>query len=208
MVEGANTGPIGGIVMRASPWTLFVLSLLLSAGAASAQQSSTQQTDSLAAAARRAREEKKDQAKPVRVWDNDNIPRKPDEITVLNGPESQATPANSSANATADGKSGAPAAKDSSASKKAGLEADLAAAKEALQTLQNDLDILKRKFVLDQQSYYGKPNYSTDKDGAAALSDEQSQIDAKQLEMGAAQQKITDLQAQLNALSEPKPPQQ
>ena len=200
-------GSIGGILMRFSPFTILVVSLLLSAGAASAQQSSTQQTDSLAAAARRAREEKKDQAKPVRVWDNDNIPRKPDEITVLNGPESEAAPADSSAAATADGKSAAPAAKDSSAGKKASLEADLAAAKEALQTLQNDLDILKRKFALDQQSYYGKPNYSTDKEGASALSDEQSQIDAKQLEMGAAQQKITDLQAQLNALAESKPPQ-
>lgn len=186
--------------MRRSLLTMAILFTL--AGTGAAQQSASQE-DSLAAAARRAREQKKDQPKPPRVWDNDNIPKKADEITVLNGPQTDAAQADSAA-ASGDNKQAAPAAKDSSADKKAKLEADLAAAKDDLQTLQNDLDILKRKFALDQQTYYGKPNYSTDKDGAAALSDEQSQIDAKQLDMGAAQQKIADLQAQLNALAEQK----
>jgi hypothetical protein len=180
-----------------------ILSVAL-AGTAAARQSASQE-DSLAAAARRAREQKKDQPKPVRVWDNDNIPKKADEITVLNSHQTAAATADSAA-ASDGNKQVPPAVQDSSAEKKAKLEADLAAAKEDLQTLQNDLDILKRKFVLDQQTYYSKPNYTTDKDGAAALSDEQSQIDAKQLDMGAAQQKITDLQAQLNVLAEQKQP--
>ena len=76
-----------------------------------------------------------------------------------------------------------PAKGPSAADKKAAIEADLAAAKENLQTLQNDLDILQRKFALDQQTYYSKPDYSSDKAGAAALNDEQDQIDAKQQEM-------------------------
>ena len=190
--------------MRRSALTIVILSLAL-AGSAAAQQSVSQE-DSLAAAARHAREQKKDQPKPVRVWDNDNIPKNADDITILNGPQSDAAQSDSSASASGDNKQAASTAKDPSADKKAKLEADLAAAKEDLQTLQNDLDILKRKFALDQQTYYGRPNYSTDKDGAAALSDEQSQIDAKQLEMGAAQQKIADLQSQLNALAEQKQP--
>ena len=189
--------------MRSSALTVAILSLALACIAA-AQQSSSQ--DSLPAAARRAREQKKDQQKPARVWDNDNIPKKADEITILNGPQTDAAQ-NDSAAAPGDNKQAASAAKDTSADKRAKLEADLAAAKDNLQTLQNDLDILKRKFALDQQTYYGKPNYSTDKDGASALSDEQSQIDAKQLDMGAAQQKIADLQAQVNALAESKKPQ-
>jgi hypothetical protein len=180
-----------------------ILSLALAGGAA-AQQSSSQ--ESLASASRRAREQKKDQQKPARVWDNDNIPKKADEITVLNGPQIDAAQTDS-ASVPGDSKQAASAGKDSSGDKKAKLESDLAAAKEDLQTLQNDLDILKRKFALDQQTYYGKPNYSTDKDGAAALSNEQSQIDAKQLDMGAAQQKIADLQAQLNSLPDSKKPQ-
>lgn len=194
--------------MRFSALAIITLVLTMPAAIA-AQQSSSQ--DSLAAASRRAREEKReqksDQPKPVRVWDNDNIPRNPDDITVLNAPKSSESGQQDATNAAADNNKQAAPAKDSSPDKKAHLEADLAAAKDALQTLQNDLDIMKRKLALDQQSYYSKPNYSTDKDGAAAISDEQSQIDAKQLDMGAAQQKIFDLQAQLNALAEQKPPQ-
>ena len=181
-----------------------LLTLLLAGLSSAAQQSSSQ--DSLAAASQRARQERKQQVKTVKVWDNDNIPKRPDEITVLNEPASEAS---ASADAAAPSKDGKPAtpAKDAAADKKTALTSDLAAAKESLQTLQNDFDILKRKFVLDQQTYYGRPNYSTDKDGIAALNDQQGQIDAKQLEMGAAQQKIADLQAQLNALTEAKSPQ-
>jgi hypothetical protein len=189
--------------MRLSAYITFT-SILAFAGVAAGQQS---QSDSLVAAARRAREEKTQQPKATRVWDNDNIPKRPDEITVLsdNTPQTPAVPGSSAPAASA---KEAESTKDSSAGKKATLETDLASSKENLQTLQNDLDILKRKFALDQQSYYGKPNYATDKDDATSLSGEQDQIDAKQLEMGAAQQKIADLQSQLNALASSKPSDQ
>lgn len=183
--------------MRLPVYTALIV-WLTAAGVAAGQQT---QSDSIVSAAQRAREEKKQQPRAARVWDNDNIPKRPDEITVLN--DNTLTDASTSSQATA----GKPAdsAKDSSSSKQAGLESDLAMAKEALQTLQNDLDIMKRKFALDQQSYYGKPNYATDKDDFAALSQEQDQIDAKQMEMEASQQKIAGLQAQLNALATEKP---
>ena len=48
-----------------------------------------QQSDSLAAAARRARDQKKDQSKPAKVWDNDNIPTKPGNSISVVGPDSR-----------------------------------------------------------------------------------------------------------------------
>jgi hypothetical protein len=91
---------------------------------------------------------------------------------------------------------------------KSALQADLAAAKDQLQSLTTDLDILKRKFTLDQQVYYGKPDYAADKADAASLHDEQDQIDAKQQEIADAQKKISDLQSSIesaaNSADKPK----
>lgn len=199
--------------MRLSVCGAVILLLAFTAGAFA--QEATQpsaQDDPLAAAARQAREQKKQQSKPVRVWDNDNIPKSPASLSVAaqsaTGTQTQnATTDTQTAAATDDNKTAAAPDKSapSPADKKKDLESQLAAAKEALQTLQNDLDIMQRKLALDQQMYYGKPDYLSDKAGLADLNDEQSQIDAKQVEMGAAQQKISDLQAQLNALAEAKP---
>jgi hypothetical protein len=194
--------------MRSSTWGIVVVLLALS-GIASAQQQPTQQDDPVAVAARHAREQKKQQPK-AKVWDNDNIPKNAGSLSVVGQPASDTggARADSSANAAAsDNQTAGSAAKDSAApkaEKRAAIESNLAAAKEALQNLQNDLDILQRKFALDQQTYYSKPGYSSDKSGASALNDEQDQIDAKQLEMGDAQRKIADLQAQLNSFTDTK----
>jgi hypothetical protein len=181
----------------------FVILLLAPARVAVAQQQSTQQEDPVAAAARRAREQKQQQAKPLKVWDNDNIPKRPGALNVIGQavPENEPATADSSAsteNKPADSGTGKKVVL-TAAEQKSVIETDLAAAKEQLQTLQNDLDILQRKYTLDQQMYYSKPDYASDKAGAASLQDEQDQIDAKQQEMIAAQQKIADLQAKLNA---------
>ena len=186
--------------MKRTIWGLFVLSLI-PVTAALAQPASAQQEDPLAAAARQAREEKKQQAKPGKVWDNDNIPKNAGALSVVGqSAQENAAPGDTSAN------SGNKAAADGSgklaltpAEQKAVVEQDLNAAKEELQNLQSDFDILQRKHTLDQQMYLSKPDYSSDKAGAAALQDEQDQIDAKQQEMIAAQQKVADLQAKLNA---------
>jgi hypothetical protein len=176
--------------------------LLTPAGAALAQAQSAQaqQEDPVAAAARRAREQKKQQTKPSRVWDNDNIPKSPGSLSVVGvAPSDTAVQGNSAGAHPSAGPS--PSAGQTTATpaeKKTALEADLAAAKENLQNLQSDLDILQRKLTLDQQMYYGKPGYSSDKAGAAALGEEQDQVDAKQQEIGDAQKKITDLQEKLN----------
>ncbi|MGH9701234.1 MAG: hypothetical protein ACRD5R_13830 [Candidatus Acidiferrales bacterium] len=158
----------------------------------------TSQESPLAAAARRAREEKKEQpqTKTPRVWDNDNIPSIPSNLNVVGSSDSagaSAAQASDQGNAPAE-----PVDKDA-------VGKDLAAAKDHLQTLQTDLDLLQRTFTLDQQSYYGKPDYASDADGAAKLKGEQTSIDAKQQEIEDAQKKIGDLQAQFNTASAPKP---
>jgi hypothetical protein len=193
--------------MKFAAWGLIIL---LASPAAVAAAKQTQQAaepsahpqDALAAAARRAREQKKKESNPPKVWDNDNIPKNPGALSVVGQPAPAAapagaeTPTDQSASATAQ-----PASAASPAQQKSALQTQLAAAKDNLQSLQNDADILQRKLALDQQTYYSNPNFSSDKAGAAALQDEQDQIDAKQQQMGDVQKQIVDLQAKLDALS-------
>ena len=47
------------------------------------QQYHEEDPSNVADAARRAREQKKEQPKPARVWDNDTIPKKPGEVSVI-----------------------------------------------------------------------------------------------------------------------------
>ena len=181
--------------MFVAKWAPLIL-LLSMPGPVAARQSqaqnpsaSDQQQDSLAAAARRAREAKKDHAKPAKVWDNDSVAATPDTISIVGPPVVPA--GNPAASKSPTGNPPAPS--------KSAIEADLNAAKANLRDLQVDLDILQRKYALDQQTYYGKPEYSSDTAGADALADEKKQIDSKQQEVTDAEKKVADLQAQLDA---------
>ncbi len=177
------------------------LILLLSLpGPAAARQSQAQtpsasdhQQNSIAAAARRAREAKKDQAKPAKVWDNESLASASGAVSVVGQPAT--SDGNSAPAADADSNAGAPPASESSTS----IEADLNTAKANLQNLKVDLDLLQRKYSLDQQTYYGKPEYSSDTTGAAALASEKNQIASKQQEIADGEKKVADLQAQLDA---------
>jgi len=182
-----------------------LLMLALPVGVASAQQQQQppqQQADSIAEAARRSREQKKEQPKPARVWDNDTMPTKPGGINVV-GPSSPSSDASGNPPAanlqTAGGAAEKSAAKgaDKSAKDFKALQASLAAAKDQLQAVKTELDILQRKYTLDSQMYYGKPNYAADPGGAATLANEKSQIEAKQQEVDAAQKKVDQLEAEL-----------
>ncbi len=79
------------------------------------------------------------------------------------------------------------------------LQADTESAKREVESLKADLDILQRKYSLDQQSYYGNPDHASYKAGQAALDDEKGQIDAKQQEVADAQKRMDDMQAKLAA---------
>jgi len=183
--------------MRIACSGLLVL-LTLPVGVVSAQQQPQQQTDSIADAARRSREQKKEQAKPAKVWDNDTMPRKPGGVNVVGQSAPSSTPP--AANAQAAGgapEAGAAKSSEKSAKDVKALQASIAAAKEQLQSVKTELDILQRKYNLDSQMYYGKPNYAADANGAAKLADEKSQIDAKQQEVDAAQKKVSQLEEEL-----------
>ncbi len=156
---------------------------------------SGQQQDALAAAARRAREEKKDQPKAGKVWDNDNIPSSPGSVSVVGDANQSAQGQEKAANSTESKQQAQPVSAKDKAAKSAELDAD----QQQLKSLKTDLDIAQRKLVLDQQMYYGKPDYSSDKAGAAALKDEQDQIAAKQQEIDDLQKKIDELQSELTS---------
>jgi hypothetical protein len=188
--------------MRISRWVLITLLIApLDAMSAGARQSQTappsdpqlQQQDSLAAAARQARVQKKDQPKSKKVWDNDNIPELGPSSVVGNEARSAAEEPGNSTDKQAQPASGA---QPNDLTKKVqDHSAAIDAAKANLESLKADLDILQRKYSLDQQDYYGRTDYSSDKAGAAALQDEQNDIDAKQQEVEEAQKKLDDLQA-------------
>jgi hypothetical protein len=167
---------------------------------AQSQASDQKQDDSLGAAARRAREQKKEAPKTAKVWDNENIPSKPDGISVIGESGSGSGNAEQDATAAATAGNAPSAAKDSAADArdKAALTAELADAKEHLASLTTDLDILTRKYGLDQQMFYSKPDYASDKDGAAKLKAEEDDMAAKKEEIEAAQKKIDELTAKLN----------
>ncbi|MFZ3217170.1 MAG: hypothetical protein WA192_14025 [Candidatus Acidiferrales bacterium] len=201
--------------MKIAHWGLGILLALPTGFAAGQSQAPAQSAptpapataDSLAAAAKQARDAKKDQAKPARVWDNDSVPKADAAISVVGqGPaqadrDNPAAATDDNANATAPAGDGSNAATDGSAPAapgpgRAALDGDIANAKEKLSTIKVDLDLLQRTYTLDAQMYYGKPDYSTDTDGAAKLKDEQDQIAAKQQEMDDQQKKIDDLEAE------------
>jgi len=198
--------------MKIAHWGLGIL-LVLPLGIAAGQQQST--ADPVAEAARRAREQKKDQAKPAHVWDNENIP-KTNGVSVVGensaaGADVPAVDAGNNANAATapaaapNGEPTAPAPGQGAAPEKTGaIASDLVAANEHLKSLQTDLDIAQRKYVLDQQTYLSNPQHENDNAGATALKDAEDQIAAKQQEVADAQKKVDELQAKLTA-SAPAP---
>jgi hypothetical protein len=188
--------------MKTAKWGLVIL-LMSPLGTAFAQAQeqqipppADQQQDSLAAASRRARAEQKEEPKPTKVWDNDSIPTTTGNISVIGQ-----TAAPSDNSPAADNRPANPAA---SAEKKSAIEGELTAAKQQLESLKTDLDIMQRKYTLDDSMYRGKPDYTSDTAGAAAMKDEKDQVDAKLQEVVDAQKKIDDLQAQLDAAATEK----
>jgi hypothetical protein len=185
--------------MKLAMWGLAILlvsPLTIVAAASAHPQDATQsdqQQDPLAAAARRAREQKKDEPKAAKVWDNDNIPTAPNAVSVVGSPAADnSTQPVPDAQGQAANSNEQPKPED-----KAAAAADLNADKQQLQTLKTDLDILQRKFVLDQATYYGKPDYQSDREGASMLTGEQSQIDSKQKAIDDLQKNINDLQSKV-----------
>ena len=191
-------------ITRWNPALLMFLSIAIPAGIPMglAVAQSHPQDDALADAARRAQADKKSQPGAKKVWTTEDIPRTPGDINIV-GTVTPAPAADKDASAP-----GAPAGTPAKAAKPAGsgrsratIQAEIDSAKLDLNTATTDLDILTRKRTLDSQTYYSKPDYASDKTGAAQLQDEQDEIDAKKQQVDDAQKKVNDLQDELTALS-------
>ena len=182
--------------MRIGPCAWVVAFALLTGTAARAQQTQpnaapTQpgQEDSLAAAARRTREQKKTQTKTAaKVYSNEDLPSTGTINVVGSGvAPNSSQPGQPSSQAVAS----AETVRVSSAA--------LSAAREKLASAQKDLDILQRKYNLDQQMFISNPNHDHDYTGSEALKSEQQQMNQAQDAVLAAQKEVDDLQAKVIA---------
>jgi hypothetical protein len=151
------------------------------------------QEDSLAAAARRAREQKKEATKPAKVFDNDNIPTK--------GGVSSVGSSSESGESTAEGAENAPpaagAGKPSSSSEKQWREkfADL---RHNLDRDQQELDVMQRELAQLNIQFYSDPVKGMQQDLTRSdINDKTAQIDAKQKQIQADQQAISDAEDEL-----------
>ncbi len=188
--------------MKITRWGVGMLVLLaVGVGPVRAQQAAPPASDANAATAEASKKSGDDKPKRARVWDNDNIPKAGDEISVV-GQTSSATQDSSAA--TGAGASAISSNPDDKkidrieAEPKADREARLEAAKAKVDNLKKDLDLLQRKLDLDSQMYFSKPDYASDKDGAQKIKDEHDGVQAKQDEVDAAQKELDELQAALS----------
>jgi hypothetical protein len=203
-----------GILLAVPTGAIFAQAATPPSPAAQAEAPVAQSSsDALGAAAKLARDDKKDQAKPARVWDNDNIPKAGHEISVI-GQKSDAAndgSADAAAGAAVPNTNGAVVAgatgtPDNAAKNGEHVHAQIDSAKEKLASLRTDLDLMQRTLVLDSQMYYGKPDYSNDTEGARKLQDEQAQIAEKQQTIEEVEKQIAELESQLKDSPESENP--
>jgi hypothetical protein len=77
---------------------------------------------------------------------------------------------------------------------KAGDDPEIARAKELVVEASAQLDLLKRSFALDQDTYFSRPSYTDDHQGKSKLDAEQSQIDDKQQEIDRLKAHVAELE--------------
>jgi hypothetical protein len=160
-------------------------------GASGGQGSSTATApappqDSLADAARRAREAKKEQPKPAKVFDNDNLPG--GTVSTVGKTDEAKKDGDASTDATTDGKKSAADAEKDWKEKFAGLRAKLARDKDDLEVMQRELG------VLNLQNYSDPVKTMQQGVTRSDINNKVSAIDAKQKAIEADEQAISDAQ--------------
>ncbi len=164
------------------------------------QDPQTQQNQSVADAARQAREAKKNAAKPTKVISDDDIDTrsvKPGAqgLDVGSQPKSDSEPPSAAAVAADETADAAKAAAESNPPVTAGEDREIARAKEQVVEANTELDLLKRSFALDQDTYYSKPGYTDDHEGKSKLDAEQQQLNDKQQAVDALKAHLAELEA-------------
>jgi hypothetical protein len=183
--------------------------LLCCAWAAFAQDTQAPQDQSVADAARQARAAKKNaSAKSKKVISDDDLDTKSmkpgaEGLNVGSPPKSDSVPPPPSAVAAVEASDAAKAAAENNPPVKPGESPVIARAKEEVAEIKRELDLLQRGFALDQDSYYSKPDYTSDKDGKVKLDAEQQQINDKQQELDRAKAHLAELQEAWNAKKHP-----
>jgi hypothetical protein len=152
-------------------------------------------------AARRARVAKATEArKRETVWNDDNIPRIPRDITVVGHTETNP----GSEPAAADGSAAAPATSDTAPVLKAppappaaspDTKEELTRARERAADLDKDLELSQRQLELDQNQISQNPDFGNDHAGQAKLKSEADQLQAKRQQLDDMKKKISDLEA-------------
>jgi hypothetical protein len=182
--------------------TVFSAAFLYS-GVVLAQDAPPPQSQSVADAARQAREAKKNAAKPTKVISDDDIDTrnvKPgaEGLNVGSRPKSDSQPPNAAAVSAVEATDAASAAAETNPSAKAGDDPEIAKVKEQVAEATRQLDLLQRGLALDQDSYYSKPDFASDKGGKTKLEAEQQLISDKQQEVDQLKAHLAELQEARN----------
>jgi hypothetical protein len=164
-------------------------------------QNSQQSGDPVADAARKAKEEKKIAPKPKKVYTEDDISTKKDDISVVGpaAPQTDPTTAAANTNSTKPKADASSKTKDKESQDPEKIwRAKFAALREKLSTAEQDLDVLQREENKGDVQYYSDPTkalneqYSRDE-----LYKRATKIDAKKKEVADLKQQWSDLEDQL-----------
>jgi len=189
-------------------FALLTLAFCLAALPLGAQaQSSSQQTgDPVADAARKAREQKKDQSKPKKVFDDDNIPRAPranDQSPTPSQPSGQA-PAQSDAQGqpsqgqAAQSQPGQGGAKEKEKTPEEIWRERFKAQHDRIATVEKELDILQRESEKAQLEYYPDPQKAlSEQNTRKDVNEKNAKIAAKRQELATLKQGLADLEDEL-----------
>jgi hypothetical protein len=180
-----------------------VLGLAGIAVMAKLQDASQQTSDPVADAARKAREQKKNEAKPKKVFTNDDVAPAPAPAPAAptSPTETKTDGKEGDTNATKAGDAKAVDAKDSKASvDEAGWRKRFAEQRAKISQAEQELDVLQRESTKLQTQYYNDPQKAlaeqyTRKD----ITDQDAKIQAKKDEIAKLKQGLSDLEDQLRA---------
>lgn len=161
------------------------------------QDLQSRQNQSVVEAARHSREQLKNAARPARVITNEDLdmkyPRRDQEdfnTGTSTGPQTESPNASALASPKADtrpaisvNKTSISASEEEESERDAAELAEIAKLKDQLSSTQNDLIWQQRELLLNQNTIYSNPAYTTTRAGQAELDSVQLQIDQKQKEI-------------------------
>jgi hypothetical protein len=191
---------------KAGVYVLVALPVLGLAGialAAKRQDASQQSGDPVADAARKAREQKKSEAKPKKVFTNDDVAPAPPPVPAATSPTSTDTKTDAKGGDAKDAKGDAATA-DAKDSKppvdEAGWRKRFAEQRAKISQAEQELDILQRESTKLQTQYYTDPQKAlaeqyTRKD----ITDQDAKIQAKKDEIAKLKQGLSDMEDSLRA---------